>query len=318
MEAANPTYVFQNGRVFAIVAGKVVASGSDVEQVEAILAAPEDTLPKTATHIVTPNGLKGQILGRHNDVWGDTVTVRFENGQIRSFHTAASDDYDFISEEPEAPQRTAAEELEERLDEDFATDKESLTDRLDALADIEHKAAAAIRTASHDDSFKLDGIVTMARHEAAEIRTALEAYDDNYAQNGYAAPAPFQMEAAEQESVGGGNSSWLDHTLSEMIAEAEATDYDNFMDEGPEALVADTEDAALADAGVVRAMASSHVRSRVAGVDPAAAAAFESAFLERVEQVRRQEVNNRKHAAKIEKEASVAEDFTGPDDALFM
>ncbi len=312
----SPTYVFQNGRVFAIVAGKVVATGSDVEEVEAILATPEENVSKTATHIVTPNGLKGQILGRVNDVWGDTVTVRFENGQIRSFHTAASDDLQFVAEEV-AQAESIVDQLEAALDDNFAGDPESLKDRIETLARIKQEASKAIRTASQEDQYKLDAIVAMADHEAAEVEQALEAYNENVA-DALVPLAPFKMEAAEQESIGGGSSNWLDHTVNEMIAEAEATDFDKVMDEGPEALVADLEDAAIADAGVVRALASSHVRSRTAGLDSSVVNEFETAFLARVEQVRRQEFNNRKAAAPQPKTAAVEEQYDGPDEALFI
>lgn len=321
MEGITPTYVFQNGRVFAIVAGKVVASGEDVLEVESILSTPvEETLPKTATHIVTPNGLTGQILGRHNDVWGETVTVRFENGRISTLHTATETneipEFQWVQKEADVT-KTALEELEERIDEDFAADKDSLVSRLAQLYDIEQKASAAVHKANLEDSYKYDGIAAMARHEAAEVKEVLASWDEAVA-NAYQPPAPFSMQAAEQESLGGGSSSWLDHTLGEMIADAEATDFDTFMDEGPEAFVADLEDASLADTGTVRQMAASHVRSRVAGIELEEAAAFEMAFLARVEQVRRQELNDRKSNTKIAKEASVQEDHDGPADALFM
>lgn len=321
MEGNSPTYVFQNGRVFAIVAGKVVASGEDVLEVESILSTPvEETLPKTATHIVTPNGLTGQILGRHNDVWGETVTVRFENGRISTLHTATESndipEFEWVQKEADVT-KTALEDLEARIDEDFAADQDSLVSRLADLEDIEAKASAAIHKASLEDSYKYDGIVAMARHEADEIKAAIAGWDDAHA-NAYQPPAAFSMQAAEQESMGGGNSSWLDHTLGEMIADAESTDFDTLMDEGPEEFVADLEDGSLADTGTVRQMAASHVRSRVAGIDSEDAAAFETAFLTRVEQVRRQALNDRKSNTKIAKEASVQEDHDGPADALFM
>lgn len=312
----SPTYVFQDGRVFAIVAGKVVAEAADVESVEAILTTPEDKVAKAPTHIVTPNGLKGQILGRVSDMWGDEITVRFENGRISHYHTATLEEggVEFVTEEPEAPESKSA-ALEARLDENFAGDKESLKERLTELASIQREAALAVPSSKYEEQQKLDGIVAMARGEAEEIKEVLAAYDS---QEHFEAPAPFTFQATEQADLGGHDGSWLDQTLGEMIAEAEAVDFDAMLDEGPERLLADTDTAVLADAGATRQLASTFIRSRVAGIEEESVNEYEKAFLARVEQVRRQELYNRKETSAKEAKTASEDDYTGPDEALFL
>lgn len=307
------TYVFEDDKCIALTSsGKVLASATSIDEVDVILAEPEEVLPKSATHIVSPNGLKGQILGRIKDVWGEEVTVRFENGRIASFHTSADDDYDFRIEEPEVA-ASPADELEVILDQNFSADHDSLVERLDALKDVERKAAAA-KASDYDEQLRYDTIAVTAHHEAEEVSSVLAAYQD---QERIEPPAPFRMQAVEQEAVGSGDSTWLDHTLGEMIAESEATDYDKLMDEGPEALVAEMEDGALVDSGSVRSIASSYIRSKTVGIEEKAVGEYETAFLKRVEQVRRQELMDRK--AKIAKQAATEqEDHDGPAEGLFI
>jgi hypothetical protein len=103
-----------------------------------------------------------------------------------------------------------------------------------------------------------------------------------------------------------------------MVEENSQNDFSQLMDEGPELFVADLEDPAIADAGVVRQMASKFVRSKTAGLDTDTVKEFERVWLSRVEQVRREEQKNRKQ--RIAKEAKVASDEqdNAPDESLFM
>src|SRR5689334_8796561 len=105
MSELAPTYAFEGDEVYAVLDGEVIASGNDISTVEAdaapkVAAARElketqkrEKAKKTATHITTPNGVKGQILGRVATTWGEEITVRFENGEIQSFHTSGREVY---------------------------------------------------------------------------------------------------------------------------------------------------------------------------------------------------------------------------------
>lgn len=312
---AKPTFVFENDRVYAIVESKVIASGIDIESVEAALANPEDSM-KSATHIVTPNGLKGQILGRHEDVWGDTVTVRFENGRIASFHTAAVD-MEWVKET--AANDTRISHLEELLDAEITNfTHSSLRGRLAELDTIEREARGMLLNgAEYGEQIQLDTLIQASIKQSEEINEALADLADVQASE--VEESPFSMTPVEQASMGGHNSSWLDHTVAGMIAEAEAQDWNRLMDEGPELLVADMDDAAVADASGVRQAASAFVRTKTAGIERDSVERFEAAFLARAEEVRRTELATRKEAAKTTiKEASAGMDDDGPADALFM
>jgi len=89
------------------------------------------------------------------------------------------------------------------------------------------------------------------------------------------------------------------------------------MDEGPEAIVASMDDAAIADAGVTREVASRYIKSKTAAASSEIREKYEGVWLSRVEECRKAELLNRKEATK--KEAAVEEDGQSdlPDDILF-
>lgn len=307
-----PTYVFENDKVYALVGGKVVAAALSIEDVEDELAQETE---RTATHIVTPNGLRGQILGKVAGIYSDQVTVRFANGQIRSL--AVTDELEFVAEEAEEPANPVV-GLRERLEASIDGDRGSLETRLGELVAIKHEARDLLRTgASLADELSLDEIVVQADHETNEINNVIEHLDheDTLA---YEPPAPFKTEVIEQATMGGSDGAWLDHTMNEMVEEAQNTDYEQLMGEGPALLTAELEEPALADAGVVRAMASDFISAKTAGVeDDEAREKYHRTFLTRVERARVEELN-RRTTTTTQKEAAQEEPDDFPDDALFM
>lgn len=277
---------------------------------------PGDNLPPRHTHIVTPNGLKGQILGRHKDLWGEEVTVRFENGRIASFHVAENDENEYTTEEDEEKKKNPIENLKKKVEKETSHDRASIQERLAELASVKKEASHLFQTGvSYDDEIALDEIRLQADYETGELAAALEQIDSEQAE-AYRPPAPYGYNAVEQETVGGGDGTWLDNTLGEMIDEAEGQDFDQMMQEGPELFVADLEDAPLADAGVVHQMASSFIRSKTAGINPEAVKEYEKTFLARVEAARREALKNRKEEMKKEA-ASEPVDNDGPAEELF-
>jgi hypothetical protein len=225
--------------------------------------------PRQAS-ITTPNGLKGKVLGKVAGLWQDEVTVRLENGRI--VHLPVSKDMTF-ERTASAPKPTnPVEQFEQRLAASVDGTRDSLVLRNENLEKIAAEARELLTEGVSDDvAEKLDGIVVSAYNEMVEIDHAIAHLDDEHT-SAYAPPAPFSMQAAASGevavSLGGKDGSWLDKTANEMIAEAESTDFKRLMDEGPEALTAELETPALADAGVVRQMAASFIRTKTAGTDP--------------------------------------------------
>lgn len=338
-----PTFVFDDeGKTYAYLDGKILASASDADELEAKIAemgapapmgqaqqaqqAPpvcpscggqgcpqcqQQMAPPTmaATHVTTPNGVKGQILGKQKGLWGEQITIRLENGRIAKFDVVPELEY---STEKTASVESPYQKLEERLAAVPDGTKDSLVSRLKELKKIKREATDMIHGAAYLDQQTIHEMIVTADYEVHEVTDALAALEDA---EPFAAPAPFSTGVAEQESVGGGNSSWLDHTLSDMIAEAEAQDFDKMMSEGPEAFVAETDTPALADAGTVRSMADSYVSSKTAGLDQEAVADFREKFLARVEEVRRAELVERKE--KVAKEAKAQDTGEGPAEGIF-
>lgn len=272
---------------------------------------PGDNLPPRATHVTTPNGIKGQILGKQKGLWGDQVTIRLENGRIAKFDVTGDETY--------STEKTAkvalADTLTERLDAEVTGTKDSLVARIKELKAIKVEAVNRISKAKYTEQQQLHNIVVTADMEIHEVTDALAGLEDA---EPFIPEAPFSSDrAVEQESLGGGDSTWLDNTVEEMIAEAEGQDFDQLLNEGPESFVAELETPALADGGVVHELADSYVSSKVAGLDRTASAEYKEAFLTRVEEVRRAELTSRKEELRAEATQHEASVNDGPDEGIF-
>jgi len=342
--AATPTFVFDDdGKAYAYVAGKIVASGDDADALELKLAdfpfdkdedeekddekqeeKKESSLAErmaSATHVVTPNGLKGTILGKQKGLWGDQVTIRLENGRIARFDVSADETeptsagrFDWISETKQAaasPLTQLQEKLAAPIEDRTRT---GLVARIKELKNLKHEAVQELRTANYTDETTINNIIVQADYELREITDALAALEEA---EPYAPPAPFNPNVVEQEAVGGHDSTWLDHTLQEIIEENEAQDFDRIMEESPELLVADMETPALEDAVGVDEAANAYVSARTAGLDPKAVGDFRVAFLKRVREAREVELEGRRESATQQKQASTEEE-TYPDEGLFL
>lgn len=268
-----------------------------------------------ATHVITPNGLKGTILGKQRGLWGDQVTIRLENGRIAKFDVTSDSDMKYTKEAAVAPsEHTFIADLQVRLDQMPDGTKTSLVARAAELRTIKHDGSAFIRSASYSDGSTVDNIIVQADYELREVTDALSALEDA---EPFEAPAPFSTGVQEQEAMGGGDSSWLDHAVEQMVTENESQDFDTLLEEGPDTFVAEQETAVLEDAGVTNEYADQFVSSKTAGLDANAVADFKAAFLANVDQARKVELESRKEAVeKIAKEAS-AEDHDGDAEGLF-
>jgi len=334
MSTLEPTYAFEGDEVYAVLDGKVIASGSDIDTVEAeakpkveaarkvAADAKREKAKKTATHIITPNGVKGQILGRVASTWGEEITVRFENGEIRSFTTSGREE--FVNE---GTQKTASaspiENLQAVLDKEYDHTKEGLRERIAELKDVARQASQHIAGGTaYEHQVKLNEIRVVADAEAAEAQEVVDHLDaaDNEA---IAPPQPFDLHAVEQATVGvrDDGSPWLDAAFTDMVTEAEGRDYEKFLDEEPALFVADLPDAVIADQGAVAEMALSHVTQRTAAVglaEPEKTEEYRTLFVARAEQARRAELADRTKTTKREAATKQETESNLPDDALFI
>ena len=264
-----------------------------------------------AQTVTTPNGLKGRVLARVPDIWGEQVTVRFENGVIKQIPVDKSMTFAAAEETPEGV--PATKRLEDRLAKTFSTDKNSLIERGKELDTSRAEARAAIADASDAEAAELDKIYVQAGFEQNEIVEALDHIESTRA---YEPPAPIEsVPTVEQAHTGGADGSWLDGVLNTMTAEANATDYEKLMDEGPEAFVAQLSAAQMADSGTTRAMAQREIRSHTAGADERTQDAYEKVWLARVESQRKEQLKNFKE--EVRKEAA-SEEISHPDESLFL
>lgn len=316
---ANPTYVFEGDQVYAMVNGRVVASSDNVEELEALEysedGAKEKEPKKKATHVVTPNGVKGRILSTVEDVFGEQeVSVRLENGRIAHLKVADAE----LVEEEEKDDASPIDNLRNKVDEDPGDDdKDSLKKRKQDLDEIKSEARALLsKGASVSDQERLDEIVVLADHEQHEIDERIE-YLESEEAAGFEPPS-FATEVVEQESLGRGDGGWLDRTVEEMIEEAENFDYDKLLSEGPESFVAELDEGALVDSDATQQIASSFIRSKTAAADPEVRDRYEAAWLRRVEEVRRSFVEQQKNDTKKEAAQKQKQDWeNAPDESLF-
>lgn len=277
---------------------------------------PGDNLPPRATHIITPNGLKGQILGKTKGLWSDQVTIRLENGRIAKFDVTPDSGVEYITE---AKTASPYARMAEVLDADPDPTRGGLKRRIAELKVVKQEAQSSFRSASYVDESTLHNIIVEADAQIAEAVDAIEHMDNS---TPYAPPEP---QVFEQESMGGGDSTWLDQALNEMVDEAEATDFDQVMEEQPELMVAEMETPTLEYSDGVQDFALSFVRSKTAGLDKQAVSEFTTAFLARVEEARIAELEKRDEEEESEddedkpdflkKDASTH--YDGPAEELF-
>lgn len=327
-----PTFVRKEGTVFAIFEDRVIASGKDFNKVEKSAVEYLDGLKtsradqekesrqKAATHIVTPNGLKGEILGRTEGMWGEKeITVRFENGRIAKFqaHGGNDDQIEYTTEAAGTPSNPI-EALQQELDADFGRDKAALTSRVASLDSIISEVTNHLRVgASYTDEQALSKIALQAEHEKGEVHDALAYLEQVDAENlGYTPPVHSAVEQAELGRSKG--DSWLDHTVQAMIDENAGIDYDKMLREEPGQFVAGLETGTLASQGIVAELAQSHIASKTASFTGENVESYRDLYVAAVEQARRVELASRQETAK--KTASAQEDdLSGvPDDVLFM
>jgi hypothetical protein len=326
-----PTYTFEDGSVYAIHEGKVIASGTDLESVESeateyleakkqeFKVTEHEKAKKTATHVITPNGVEGEILGRTPSLWGEQVTVRLANGNIHSFVTHGEDGTQWIAKN----ERTAATKgivanLRDRLDADFDRDLPGLSKRASELNDIIDTARRHLANgAPYLEEIKLDQIVVAATNEKSEVVAAGEHLADADDQ-AFQAPS-FNPQVVEQADLGRATTdNWLDATVQQMVDESAGQDYEKLMAEGPALFITELETPALADAGVTRELASSYISERTAGYVGDEVDDYRSTWVARAEVARRHELATRKET--VHKEAAQVEESVAdaPDELLFM
>lgn len=325
------TFAFEDDEVLAISDGVVVASGKDADEAkenanEFIKNKKEKddedekkAARQSATHVVTPNGLKGKITNRTAS-WDtdEQVTVRFENGRIVTLATSKLPQDYFVTENARtASADSPIEALKQVFASDFEHDRDSLVARVAQLDEVIAEAREILADgASYTDERDLDEVVVHAEAEKSELAEAIEhldAVDNELA-------APYAPEVVEQGAVGTRpqDGDWLDNTLHEMRAEAEDQDFVKVLDDGPTEFATQLPDGALADQGVAAAAARDFIEAKTAGLEGEEVAKYRDVFVERVEAARRAELSTRKATAR--KEAAVEETPAndGPDEGLFL
>lgn len=333
MPKLTPHFVREGSEVLAFFEDRVIASGPNFSKVEETAVAYLEQLDKdradgdtekkkkSATHIVTPNGLKGEILSNVEGIWGEKeVTIRLENGRIAKFsaHGGNDDTLQYTAEKADAP-KNALEYLESTINQVPEGNKESLSGRINDLDGLIAKASAMVQGgASLADQAKIDGYVIAARNEKLEVKEALDHLEQADAES-FSPPPSFDdgRQVVEQADLGrGAGDSWLDHTVNDMITETEGQDFDKILAEEPGQFVTDLDTGALADAGVTREMAFSHIMAKTAGLQGDEIGSYREQFLAATELARRSELADRKETTHKEAAAAQeADDF--PDEALF-
>lgn len=323
-----PTYAFEGDLVLAFHEGRKIASGTvfsavekdALEYLESLAKEKKETAKKTATHIVSPSGLEGTIISRINTVWGEDITVRFANGEIRTLETHGGDpSIQYFSKQTKVASGGPIVELKAALDADCAGDHRSLAARLNELDRIAKTAETLIvGGVSYADEHDLDQIRLAADFEQREVKDAIEHLNASDAE-AFVPPAPFTMGVAEQADMGRAHGdSWLDNTANEMIAESEKQDFEKILDEEPALFATELETGTLADQGSTREMAYAHIVAKTAGFAGDDVDEYRQAFVARVELARRAELATRKDTLQKEATAKHEELDSGTDEALFL
>lgn len=292
------------------------ACGANLADGSGAVEGPDEGWPPAgqgqtvAQTVTTPNGMKGRVLARVPGLWGEEVTVRFENGNIVKVPVNKS--LTFAAAEETVAETTTAQSLEERLAAHFERDKMSLVARGRELQAISREASQRVAAATDAEAVSLSRIDTQARFELSEITAALDAINAGEME---AFTAPRTIPMVSQASTNGGDSSWLEGVYTEMVHEASQRDYKELMDTGPEAFVASLDSAQLGDAATTRIMAAREIDAKTAGADQTQQDAYKRLWLARVEEQRKARLAS--HKEEVRKEAS-AETASAPDESLFL
>lgn len=293
--------------------GPEFAGGHDLNGNPDIEGEPQFSGQAIAQTVTTPNGVTGRVLARVPSLWGEEVTVRFENGVIKKI--PVDQRLTFAAAEKTPVGQTSAQSLEERLATHFQSDKASLVDRGRELEAIKHEAGSHVASASDAEAVDLSKISTQADFELREVQAALEAILAGETE-AYTPPAPIEnLPEVVQASTGGSDASWLDQVHNDMVTEANAIDYTKLMDEGPEQFVASLSSAQVADAAVTRVMAMRAIEAKTAGADEVQQEAYRRMWLARVETQRKATLASHKEEV-AEKTAS--QEVSHPDESLFL
>lgn len=303
MSKLTPTYVRDNGKVFAFFEGRIIAEGGDFKHVEEsavdYLEGVEkkrkqrvyDDKRNSATHITTPNGLKGEILGRTGDVWGEKeLTVRFENGRFAKLTAHPGAEIEFINERTAAAPTNPIEALQTVLDDEYERDLGGLEERSAALESLVVDVSHHIAKASYEEEQILNKIAIAAEVEHQEIGEALEYLKQADAET-FTTDNKFDFGVAEQGELGRAkNDSWLDHTVQEMVDETNGQNFDQILTEEPGQLVAELEIGTLADQGSTAEVALSHVTAKTAAFKGPEVESYRDQFVAATEMARRNEL----------------------------
>jgi hypothetical protein len=327
MASLTPSYEYRDDQVLAVFENQVIAHGPDFAKVSQTAEEYLNSLGserskrdkedanKKATHIETPNGLKGEIISRVDGVWGEEITVRFSNNQIRRFETGAAPELKYSVQAAETP-ANYREALQTVLDRAVHPNREGLNARLDELDAVRREAAQHVGSVSSlTEQQALHQMVLTAEAEMQEVKEALAHLDAVDAENVVVAPPTYS--AVEQADMGRSDS-WLDVVAHEMIAESEDEDLDKLEEEGPTKLVSELDDSAVHNAGTVRELAQAFIVAKTAGFQGEQLEAYRECFVANAETARRRELTYRQDNARketVQKEASLE---NVPDEALFI
>lgn len=300
------TYSFKSDGVDAELDGKVIASGADVAEAEtkaheAMKTASQSETKKvasrkTATRVVTPNGLTGTVLGRTPSIWGEEVTVRFENGHIARLHTSSAD-LSYSDIEDDITSAPALERIAFETNRSISDDTASLRARLETLSGIRLMASKIASSLKDDDLVLLDGYVSSTRAEEAEIGEVLAGREDQEVEDF----TPYRPEARAYEP------SWLDRVAAEEV-EQEVENFDEKVATFVTALSTDT----LADGSLVSQIVYDKVASETDDVE------YIENFIEAAEQIRQTEHSARREATKQARIASDQNVNGATDESIFL
>jgi uncharacterized protein YdbL (DUF1318 family) len=269
----------------------------------------DEAKKKSATHVVTPNGVKGTVLQRTASLWGESVTVRLENGEVKSYDVRGVKDWMVEKTASSNP----VEGLDQRLAKSYNHDRASLVARHRELVELYHEAKTLITSGvSYTDQKKLDSIIVTAEAEGEQIKQAIDHIDEGNVE-AYQMP---EQQVVEQADLGRSDN-WIDAIVQDMVAESESNDFEQILQDDPTLLAAGLDDGIVADHGASRELALSHVRNKTAGFVGEDVDGYVAQFLARFEAARRRELSTRTTDTRKEAAAATSHVEDAPDEALF-
>jgi hypothetical protein len=252
---------------------------------------PAPANPDSETAMSMPSGVsarvkvghvEGTLQGYYKGQWGEPMArVALDNGQVRELPASEVQEIATAVDEP-------VEQVEQFINSFPEVDEQrqsSIEKRVAHINAARNRISTLMHSGIEDrQRLALDAMDVQLHKELADRKNQVRHFH-NDADLEYLAEQPkFDIQVAEQESIGHGHKSpyFLDDETADQNAEVANTDFDTVVSEDSAIMVSELPASTLGDLGQVHQMAAKYIDQRTAGLGDAKRSELRGRFVEAV------------------------------------